>query len=334
MLTAAGLFSSALDPLIGVAGDTRGRRAVVLAGGVAFAGSAALVAVSLGFWTLLAALLLGYAGSSGFVSLAQATLMDLDPARRERNMAWWTLAGSCGYVGGPLLIAAVEAAGLGWRAAFVAFAALTLPLVLAARRFPSRPAGSSASLRESAAGVRAALRSRDVLRWLVVLEAVDLLLDVFFTFLAVYLVDVVGVSPATAALGIAAWTGAGLAGDALLVRALRRFDGLRWLRATAVAALAAYPAFLVVPGLGAKLALAAVLGLLDSGWYAIPKARLYEALPGQSGAAVAAGGFAGLAGELSPLLFGAAAAAFGLGSTMWALLLAPIALLALVPRRG
>ena len=53
------------------------------------------------------------------------------------------------------------------------------------------------------------------------------------------------------------------------------------------------------PSPAGKLVLAALLGLLNSGWYAIPKARLYEALPGQSGAAVAVGGIAGLAGAAS-----------------------------------
>jgi MFS transporter, FSR family, fosmidomycin resistance protein len=82
-----------------------------------------------------------------------------------------------------------------------------------------------------------------------------------------------------------------------------------------------------------KLALVAVLGLLNSGWYAIPKAGLYASLPGRSGAAVAAGGMSGLLGACVPLALGLLAGAAGLAATMWILLLAPLALLALVPRR-
>jgi FSR family fosmidomycin resistance protein-like MFS transporter len=70
-----------------------------------------------------------------------------------------------------------------------------------------------------------------------------------------------------------------------------------------------------------------VLGLLNSGWYAIPKARLYDGLPGQSGAAVAVGGLAGLVGATVPLGLGLFAEAVGLGPTMWILLLAPLVLL-------
>jgi FSR family fosmidomycin resistance protein-like MFS transporter len=76
-----------------------------------------------------------------------------------------------------------------------------------------------------------------------------------------------------------------------------------------------------------KLTLAAVLGLLNSGWYAIPKARLYATLPGESGAAVAVGGIGGLGGAAVPLVLGVVAESVGLGLTMWILLLAPIALL-------
>src|SRR5207245_169448 len=83
--------------------------------GLGFALSAALTSVSVGFWTLLAALLIGNPATGAFVSLAQATLMDLDPAHRERNMACWTLAGSFGYAGGPLLLAGATWLGLGRR---------------------------------------------------------------------------------------------------------------------------------------------------------------------------------------------------------------------------
>jgi MFS transporter, FSR family, fosmidomycin resistance protein len=166
-----------------------------------------------------------------------------------------------------------------------------------------------------------------VLRWLAVLEASDLLLDVFHGFLALYLVDVARLDPGAAAIGVAVWTGAGLVGDWLLLHLLRRVDGLRYLRTSALVSLAVYPAFLVVPSAAAKLVLAALLGLLNSGWYAIPKARLYEALPGKSGAAVAVGGIAGLAGAAAPLALGALAESFGLAPTMWILLVAPVGLL-------
>lgn len=328
VLAIPGFVGSALDPVIGVLGDTGRRRALMLAGGVAFVASAALTSTAVGFWTLLAALVVGNPATGAFVSLAQATLMDREPHARERNMARWTLAGSFGYVGGPLLLAGALALGAGWRAAILVLAVAALPCVVGVRRIPVAP--SAADVSGAWHQAAALLRRRDVLRRLAVLEAADLLLDVFHGYLALYFVDVARADPRNAALGVAVWTGAGLVGDGLLLVVLSRVGGARYLRVSALAALVVYPAFLLLSPFGAKLALVAALGLLNSGWYAIPKAGLYGSLPGRSGAAVAAGGVGGIVGASVPLLLGMVAGAVGLAPTMWILLLAPLALLLLV----
>ena len=332
MLALPGLFGSALDPLIGMAGNSRRRGALVLAGGIAFAISAALSAAALGFWTLLVALLIGNPATGAFVSLAQATLMDRDPAARDRNMACWTLAGSVGYVAGPVLIAGGVGLGLGWRGVLLLLSMMALPLAFAAPRIATPPAPAAPSRPFRA--FLAALRNPDALRWLALLEAADLLLDVFHGFLALYFVDVVGVGPVEAALAVAVWTGAGLVGDAALLAVLRRVSGVRYLRASALCAFVAYPVFLGVSSLPAKLVLLALLGLLNSGWYALPKAGLYSALPRASGTAVAVAGVGGLAGAGVPAALGFLAGSFGLGPMMWLLLLAPAALFAGVPRQA
>lgn len=327
------LVGNLVEPIIGVLGDTGRRRALVLGGGVVFALSTALIAAATGFWLLLVALVLSYPASGAFVSLAQASLMDLAPDRRERSMAWWTLAGSVGVVAGPIVLAAALAAGAGWRAVPLALAGAMVVLTLAARgaRIPGSDNGEPllTGLRHAVG----ALRRREVLRWLGLLEAADLMLDVLHGFLALYFVDVAGFGPVEAALALAVWTGVGLVGDALLLAVLARVDGLRYLRASAVAVTVAYPAFLLVPSAEGKLAVLALLGLLNSGWYAIPKANLYGALPGRSGTAMAVGSVSGFAGALAPLGLGFAAEAIGLEPTMWLLLLGPVALLVGLPRR-
>lgn len=281
---------------------------------------------------LLAALVLGNPATGAFVSLAQATLMDADPDQRVRNMARWTLAGSFGYVGGPVLLAAAVLLGIGWRGAIAALAVASLPLAFAALRFPSPQPEAAPPLRRAVREALAAVRRREVLRLLLILEAADLLLDGLHGFIALYLVYGVGQTQAVGALGVGVWTGAGLVGDWLLLPLLRRTSGARVIRSTALLSLATYPAFLLVPGPAPKLALLAALGLLNSGWYAIPKAWLYDALPDRSGAAVAVGGLGGLAGAFFPLLLGLLAGAAGIATMMWMLLLAPVALLALLPR--
>jgi FSR family fosmidomycin resistance protein-like MFS transporter len=221
--------------------------------------------------------------------------------------------------------------GATWRLPLAALAAAAVPLAFAVRWLPRAPA--AADMSGAWHHARAALRRLEVLRRLAVLEAADLLVDILHGYLALYFVDVAHVDAGAAALGVAVWTAAGLIGDWSLLWVLRRMRGGRYLRRSALAALAAYPAFLLVPGYPAKLALVAVLGLLNSGWYAIPQAGLYESLPGRSGAAVAVGGVGGMVGACVPLALGFVAGAVGLGPTMWILLLAPLALLALTPKR-
>jgi MFS transporter, FSR family, fosmidomycin resistance protein len=259
--------------------------------------------------------------------------MDSDPPARVRNMARWTLAGSFGYVGGPLLLAAAVYLGLGWRGAIALLAAAALPLTLAALRFPSPQPQTSLPIGRALREAAAALRRREVVRLLLLLEAADLLLDGFHGFVALYLVYGAGQTHSLAALGVGVWSGAELVGNWLLLRVLRRTTGVRILRGTALLSLAAYPAFLLVHGLGPRFVLLAALGLLSSSWYPILKAWLYDALPGRSGAAVAVGGVGGVAASFVPLFLGLLAGTAGIGAMMWVLLLAPVALLALVPRR-
>ena len=155
------------------------------------------------------------------------------------------------------------------------------------------------------------------MRWLVLLEFADLLLDVLLGYVALYLVDEAGASAQVGALGVAVWTGAGLVGGLGVIALLRRVDGLRYLRASALAALVLFPAFLIVPGVPAKLVLLAALGLATAGWYSIPKARLYDALSGQSGAALTLGSVAGLIAATFPLAIGLVAQRYGIDVALW-----------------
>jgi FSR family fosmidomycin resistance protein-like MFS transporter len=329
VLSGPSLVALFVEPAIGLAAVGGRRRAFVIAGGICFAAGLAAAAVASAWWLLLLGFALLYPASGAFVSLSQATLMDLQPARREHNMARWMVAGGVGAVIGPLLLAAALWLGLGWRGLFVALAVTSLLLVLVVRRAPAT-IDDHDRLR-----LRAALRAmvrREVLRWLLLVELADLLLDVLLAFLALYLVDDVGASVTTGGLAVAIWTGCGLLGSAAMIPLLRRVDGLRYLRWSAVAAGALFPAFLLVPGVLPKLGLLAALALVNAGWYPVLQARLYEALGGSSSLVLTVGVLFPL-DALLPLAIAALASRFGLGVALWPLLLAPFALLVLVPRR-
>jgi FSR family fosmidomycin resistance protein-like MFS transporter len=319
------LVSLVVEPAIGIFGDRGLRRRLVLGGGAVFAAALVATAIAPTYLVLLAAFMALYPASGAFVSLSQATLMDADPANRERNMARWTLAGAAGVAVGPLLVAT----GASWRAIFLAYAGLAAILAVSVRGLPFD--GRS----EDGAGFRSALRelrNPRVVRWLFLLELQDLGGDILYGYLALYFVDSVGVDARTAALAVAVWTGADLVGNLIVLRALRRVGGLRWLRATALGVALVFPAFQLVDELAPKLVLIAILGALHSGWYPISKARLYEALPGRSGTAMALGTTTGALGAVLPLALGLLAESVGIHDAFWVVLVAPLAILAFVPR--
>jgi MFS transporter, FSR family, fosmidomycin resistance protein len=339
-----------------LAGQGRRRRLVILGGGIVFLITLLAVASARSFAVLLAAFVAFYPASGAFVSLTQAEVMDAQPDRQAQVMARWDLAGAAGAVAGPLLLTAVLASGVGWRAGFLVLAGISALIWLGALlRGRPQPGGradaaDAAGAAADAAGAAAeeaeqrpwtarfgeigtALRDWGTLRWLLLIEVADLLVDVFTGFLALYLVDVAHLTPAFAALAIAVRLGAALAGDAALIVILERVSDLTVLRVSAAAAALLYPAFLLVPGVVPKLAVLAVLSAVTAPWYPVLQARLYGSLPGRSSVAVTLSSAAGLAGGLGPLTVGLVAQSFGLSWALAGLVLVPVAVL-LVPGRG
>ncbi|MGH3231061.1 MAG: MFS transporter [Streptosporangiaceae bacterium] len=335
------LVGGALELPLGIVASGPGRRRrAVLAGGIIVILSLLAVAGARSFLVLLAAFTVFFPASGAFVSLTQAELMDACPDRQAQVMARWDLAGSTGAVAGPLLLTAVLAAGGGWRVAYLALAAAAAVAWLGTCLRDRVPEGAEvpeggSEVPDATGGfwargrlVLAALRDRSTMRWVLLIEVADLLVDVLTGFLALYLVDVVHLPPAVAALAIAIRFGAGLAGDAALVLVLERVADVTVLRASAAAAALLYPGFLLVPGPVAKLIILAVLSAATAPWYPILQARLYGSLPGRSSVAVTLSSAAALAGGLGPLAVGLIAQAFGLSWALAVLVVVPLAVLA------
>jgi FSR family fosmidomycin resistance protein-like MFS transporter len=330
-----------------LAGQGRRRRLVILGGGIVFVLTLIAVASARSFIVLLAAFVAFYPASGAFVSLTQAEIMDTWPERQAQVMARWDLAGAAGAVAGPLLLTAVLASGGSWRACYLVLAGISALIWLGAvlrRPAPAGPGPAGAAedaAREEAAQrpwtarireIGAALRDWGTLRWLLLIEVADLLVDVFTGFLALYLVDVAHMTPAVAALAIAVRLGAALAGGAALIAILERVSDLTVLRASAAAAALLYPGFLLVPGVVPKLIVLAALSAATAPWYPVLQARLYGSLPGRSSVAVTLSSAAGLAGGLGPLAVGLVAQSFGLSWALAALVIVPVAVL-LIPGR-
>jgi len=347
---------SILELPVGViSGSGARRRRFILVGGLTFIVSVLAVGLAPAFAVLLVALTIFFPASGTFVSLSQSALIDSATDGQAQRMARWTLAGSAGAVAGPLLVAAVLAAGGSWRLAFMACGACSALAWLAvavtgrtdATGVPAAGQATDSARAETGdcapddesgwPGLRVAIaivRHSGALRWLLLLEVADLLLDVFTAFLALYLIEAAHAGPLTAALGVGVRLGAGLAGDLVLIQLLERFDSRHVLRVSVWLTLGLLPAFLLTAGLGAKLMLLAALTLATAPWYPVLKAELFGSLPGRSGLAVSLSSASGLAGGLGPLAVGLLAQQFRLSWAMATLCVAPVIMLMLVVPAG
>jgi FSR family fosmidomycin resistance protein-like MFS transporter len=335
LLTIPGLVGIVGAPIIGLLGDTHYRRALVVGGIVATAIGLLLVGAGQTFWIILLAFCVLYVASDAYVNLPQATLIDRDPARAEQTMARWTLLGAIGVTAAPLIVTALFYLGYGWRGLYLSLAGVAgiYAAPLLRQRFDAHAgAEKRASPREMACNLLAALRNRDLIRWVIITELADLMLDKLLEVTGLYFHDVVGVDLGAASGAVAIFTLAGLVGNALLVPALEQVDGLRVLRVSASVVLAAYVALMLTPMVWLKYALIAVISFATTGWFAILRGRAYAVLPGQSGMVVAVTSLGNISGVFVPLIVGRVADVFGLQWAMWLLVLGPIALIVGLPR--
>ena len=332
LLSIPNLTASFLEPIIGILADSWNRRTLVLAGAVGFTLSLLFIAVANSFWLLLLAFILIAPSSGAFVSLSQATLMDLEPDKVEQNMSKWAFAGSLGIVLGTFLVATTTTF-INWRWLFVAMTSISILLTLIAWRFnfPSTETEKSENIWVSfKLGISRAISSAKdpkVFRWIVLLFFSDFMLDILHGFLALYFVDVAKTTTNKAAFAVLVWTLIGLPGDFFLILLLKRFSGLAYLKVSALVILVLFPVFLLVPSVAIKLVILGLLGIFNAGWYAILKAQLYQSMPGQSGTVMAFGSLLSLIQCFIPLVLGFIAEIFGLSIAMWFLLLGPLALI-------
>lgn len=337
LATVPGLVSIALEPIIGILGDTRFRRALVRGGILATTFGLALVSFGQTYAVILIAFCIMYVASGAYVNLAQATLMDRDPERSEHTMARWTLLGSVGVTIAPILATIAIGYGYGWRELYLAFAGTAAFYVVLVWRvkFDAHAGADDAEIapRQLLRDFFAAFRNTELLRFVLLTELADLMLDKLYEVTGLYFHDVVGVDFAGSALASAIFTIVGLVGSILLIPLLERVNGIRILRLSSLLVAVLYIAFLLVPFVWAKYVLIALVSFSTAGWFAILRGRTFAALPGQSGMVVAVTSFANLSVLLTPTILGAIADAFGLQTAMWLLLLGPIALLIGLPKK-
>ena len=339
LLGLPGIINTFIEPVLMLLGDTRFRKQIILGGGLAIVLSLLAIASTHNFALILIGLVVGFPASGAFVSLSQATLMDLNPGREPQMMARWTLAGSIANFLGPLILAGGFALGLGWRWAYFSMAGICLLLVGVTwtRQIPQHPQQqvinpAVSQIRSVLSGLWEAIRNPNLLRWMILLPFSDFLLDVLTGYLPLYFTDVNGMSVGNASLMMSILMLVGLVSNILLIPILERFSGLKLVRFSSAVTGILYVLWLLVPWLWAKIGLIILIKLTTLGWYEVLQGEAFATVPGRSGTVMAINSVIGvLAGGVS-FLIGWVAAQAGLPAAMWILLLGPISLVLFVPK--
>ncbi len=330
-----------IEPFVLLLGDTSLRKRLMFGGGLGMAAALLLVSAAQSFPVLLFAEILMFPCSGAFVTLSQATLMDINPGRESHAMARWSVAGSLANLIAPLILAGGFVLGMGWRWAYasVALAGFALAFTMGRQSFSGgqssqleRGAGAAAGIKELLLGAWDTLRNPQLLRWLALLEMSDLMLDVFTDYAALYFADIVGLTSAQIGLALGLMMLAGLISDLALISLLERFPGRSLVRFSATLLIPLYILFLLTPWAWTKIVLAAGVKLATLGCYPVMEAEAFVSAHGRSGTVKAISSLSGLLGGLMISGIGWIADQMGLGVAMWLLLLGPICLVLFAPR--
>ncbi len=339
LLGLPGILNTFIEPVLMLLGDSRFRKHIMIGGGLSIVISLLAIATARTFPLLLIGMVIGFPASGAFVSLSQATLMDLNPGREPHMMARWTLAGSIANLVGPLILAAGLAVGFGWRWLYFAMAGLCLVLVLVTwvRHIPfTHKADGTTPLNRLAGdllrGLWEALRNPHLIRWMVLLQFSDLLLDVLTGYMALYFTDVIGFTVAQAGIMLSVLMLAGLVSNIVLIHMLEKYPGRGLVRLSAAVTGVLYAFWLLAPWLWAKISLIIIIKLVTLGWYEVLQGEAFAEIPGRSGTVMAINSVFGLLGGGISFFIGLVAARAGLPAAMWLLLAGPIVLVLFIPR--
>lgn len=267
--------------------DARSRRVLLAFGATCVGLSTLLMGLAPSYAALLAAFAMYGLGSGPLAHTADVVNIEAYPDDAERAFGRATSLDTIGALLAPALVAATGWLHLDWRVLLATLGAATLAYAwaLAATRFPAPPNRREEHhlLGELWANVRLAVGDRKSRPWLLVLLA----LDVFETaslLKYVFLVEHVGLSQSQAALYGAGEQLVDLAALAWLDRRLERRGSSGVLGRAAVATLVLFPAWVLAPGLPARLLLGVPLAFAWTMFWPIAKARSLASVPGRAGA--------------------------------------------------
>ncbi len=343
LFSIGGLSAWLVEPVVNAASDHWPKRRLILLSILGMVAGLALAGSSPTFAILLLAFLLMGATNGTFLGLCQAILIDSNLDDSLRTMTRWTFMGALGDLAGPALIASAFALGMGWRALFWASALIWFAafVALSLQRLPTKANMLDASEDEGAEAltwrvirdnVTLALRTPNLIRWLLLVIMPSFLDEMFLAFATLLLQDRLGMTPATISLALGIHIAGGLIGLVLLDRFGHRFPSQRLLGWLATIVLAGLLLLVLSPTPSLAIAALWIVGVGVSGWYPIAAAEAYRTMPGRSGTVRAIYSLGTPLEVIAPLLIGLAAERWGIQIGVALLMLVPVAVLLLRPR--
>ena len=325
------LVGLVFEPPLFLLADRWPRRRLIAGGLAAMAVALAAAALAPGPWTLSIALSLAGVANGVAMNLAQATLVDLDPAAGASTLARWTLWSLAGDLAAPIVLAALVALGGSWRTAVgvVVVVVAALALGTARARFPAPAPPADAVPSSSWAAFKHALRQPRVIAWLFATALCDLLDEILVVLAALHLRDDLGASLAWRGAVIVASIVGGAIGLVVIERLARRIAATRLMAATALACSVVYTVWMFMPSPLASMLMMVLVGATAVPLYPLAAAEAYAALPGRSGAVLAAGHLFTPLTLALPWLLGLVADHAGIMVALGLLVIEPLGLAAL-----
>jgi MFS family permease len=339
IFTAGALSSMVLEPGINLLSDRRAKRLPVLAGMLLTAAAFVLAGITQSYIALLLAMAVLFPANGAGVGLSQAALIEADPAHAPRTMARWTLLAGVGDLLAPVIVGLVAVRAQSWSVLCGLAAALWLALLFVAlpQRFPTAsdnaPGEDDAEPRVGLlAAMREALRDRVLLRWVGIVLLCTMLDEVFLSFSGLYLSDALHVDSRAVSVALGTMMAGAIIALLILERLLHRVRGERLLPWLALVALAGILLLLATHVYWLAVVALVLVGCGAAGWYPIAKAAAFGTRPARTGTVLAVVALGAPFETALPTLVGLIAGHFGIAAGIAFLGMAPLAVLALLPR--
>ena len=350
LFTIGSLSSMVIEPLVNLLSDRHSKRLFVVVGMLSLVLSFLFTSVSSSYGMLLLAFALIFPSIGVALDLAQATLIDAAPEGASRTMTRWTIMAGIGDLLAPLAVGVITAIGLSWRLLCLCGAALWLGAAAAVwpQRFPQRgdltPSGEAEEegsiWRQLTMAFGEALGDSTLMRWAGVVLLCTMLDEVFLAFMGLYLRDALHTTTLQMSIALGSFLVGGMIGLVILDRmhtmAAQRGKEIRgervlfWL---ALGVLANIAILLIAHTLWATTVTLFLIGAGAAGWYPLAKAAAYDMRPGKTGLVRAVIAVGAPFETVLPTIVGIIAGHFGIAAGIAFLGLAPLGVLALLPRR-